>query len=155
MGECSQLHKKERYPGAVSLERRSYRGHHVEMAHTKSRHRLELERRGALNEIERLERPKRVKSEREAKLVVATWNVRVIRHSPVWFFPTMRAALIARRFYLGCLCPGCGQRGSVDLRRVNRHPDASLESLIPMLSCQRCSPNPPFARLAGVSRRSR
>jgi hypothetical protein len=38
------------------------------MAHTKSRHRLELERRGALNEIERLERPKRVKSEREAKL---------------------------------------------------------------------------------------
>jgi hypothetical protein len=33
-----------------------------------------------------------------------------------------RAALIARRFYLGCLCPGCGQRGSVDLRRVNRDP---------------------------------
>jgi hypothetical protein len=88
-------------------------------------------------------------------LLVATWNVRVIRHSPVWFFPTIRAALIARRFYFGCLCPGCGQRGSVDLRRVNRHPDASLESLIPMLSCQRCSPNPPFARLTGVSRRRR
>jgi hypothetical protein len=51
-----------------------------------------------------------------------------------------------------CLCPGCGQRGSVDLRRINRHPDASLESLIPILSCQRCSPNPPFARLTGVSR---
>ena len=81
----------------------------------------------ALNEIERLERPKWLKSEREAKLLVAAWNVRV------------RATLIARRFYLGCLCPGCGQRGSVDLRRINRHPDASLESLIPMLSCQRCS----------------
>jgi hypothetical protein len=63
-----------------------------------------------------------MKSEREAKLLVATWNVRVIRHSPVWFFPTIRAALTARRFYLGCLCPGCGQRGSVDLRRVNRDP---------------------------------
>ena len=35
----------------------------------------------------------------------------------VWFFPTIRAALIARRFYLGCLCPGCGQRGSIDLGR--------------------------------------
>ena len=125
------------------------------MAHTKSRHKLERERREALDEIERLERPKRLKSEREAKLVVATWNVRIIRHSTVWFFPTIRAALIARRFYTGCLCPGCGQRGSVDLRRINRHPDASLESLIPMLSCQRCSPNPPFARLTGVSRRRR
>ena len=120
------------------------------MAHTKSRHRRE--RREALDEIERFERPKRLKSEREAKLVVATWNVRIIRHSTVWFFPTIRAALIARRFYPGCLCPGCGQRDSVDLRRVNRHPDASLESLIPMLSCQRCSPNPPFARLTGLSR---
>jgi len=125
------------------------------MAHTKSRHKLERERREALDEIERLELPKRVKSEREAKLVVATWNVHVIRHSTVWFYPTIRAALIARRFYLGCLCPGCGQRGSVDLRRINRHPDASLESLIPMLSCERCSPNPPFARLTGVSRRPR
>ena len=125
------------------------------MAHTKSRHKLERERREALDEIERLERPKRVKSEREAKLVVATWNVHVIRHPTVWFFPTIRAALVARRFWLGCLCPGCGQRGSVDLRRINRHPDASLESLIPMLSCQRCSPNPPFARLTVVSRRLR
>ncbi len=60
------------------------------MAHTKSRHKLERERRKALDEIERIERPKQIKSEREAKLVVATWNVRVIRHSPVWFFPTIR-----------------------------------------------------------------
>ena len=112
------------------------------MAHTKRRHKLERERREALNEIERIEGPKRLKSEREAKLLVATWNVRVIRHSPVWFFPTIRAALIAQRFYLGCLCPGCGQRGCVDLRRVNRHPDASLESLIPMLSCQRMFTEP-------------
>jgi hypothetical protein len=61
------------------------------MAHTKSRHRLERERCEALDEIERLERPNRLKSEHEAKLIVATWNVRVIRHSPVWFFPTIRA----------------------------------------------------------------
>jgi hypothetical protein len=149
------MHTKVGRSKASRLEGRSYRAHHVEMAHTKSRHTLERERHEALDELERLERPNRLKSEHEAKLLVATWNVRVIRHSPVWFFPTIRAALIARRFYLGCLCPGCGQRGSVDLRRVNRHPDASLESLIPMLSCQRCSPNPPFARLTGLSRRPR
>ena len=40
----------------------------------KSRHKLERERREALYEIERLERPKRLKSEREAKLLVAAWN---------------------------------------------------------------------------------
>jgi hypothetical protein len=53
------------------------------MAHTKSRHKLERERREALNEIERIEGPKRLKSECEAKLLVAAWNVRVIRHSPI------------------------------------------------------------------------
>jgi hypothetical protein len=38
------------------------------MAHTKSRHKLERDRREALDEIERLERPKRMKSKREVKL---------------------------------------------------------------------------------------
>ena len=46
--------------------------------HTKSRYKLEHERRAALDEIERIERLKRLKSEREAKLTIAVWNVRVI-----------------------------------------------------------------------------
>jgi hypothetical protein len=37
--------------------------------------------------------------------------------------------------------------GSIDLRTLDRHPGASISSLIPSLSCRRCSPNPPFARL--------
>jgi hypothetical protein len=41
-------------------EGRSYRGHHVEMALKRSRHKLEREHREALNEIERIERPKRM-----------------------------------------------------------------------------------------------
>ena len=53
---------------ALYIEGRSYRGHHVEMAHTKSRHKLERERREALDEIERLERPKRMKSKRKVRL---------------------------------------------------------------------------------------
>jgi hypothetical protein len=35
------------------------------------------------------------------------------------------------------------------IRNLRRHPDASLQSLIPMLSCQRCSPNAPFPKLTG------
>jgi len=36
--------------------------------------------------------------------------------------------------------PGCGVVGEIDLRRIDCHPGASIESLIPQLSCQRCSP---------------
>jgi hypothetical protein len=46
--------------------------------------------------------------------------------------------------------PGCGVVGEIDLRALDRHPGASLESLIPELSCTRCSPNPPFAKLIGL-----
>jgi len=35
----------------------------------------------------------------------------------------------------------------IDLRTLDRHPGASISSLIPSLSCRRCSPNAPFVRL--------
>jgi hypothetical protein len=35
---------------------------------------------------------------------------------------------------------------SVDLRTLDRHPSGAISSLIPSLSCRRCSPNAPFAR---------
>jgi hypothetical protein len=37
--------------------------------------------------------------------------------------------------------------GSVDLRTLDRHPGASISSLIPSLSCRRCPPHAPFAKL--------
>jgi hypothetical protein len=39
--------------------------------------------------------------------------------------------------------------GSVDLRTLDRHPGASISSpsLILSLSCRRCSPHAPFAKL--------
>ena len=44
-------------------------------------------------------------------------------------------------------CASCGQFGSVDLRILDRHPGAAISSLIPSVSCRRCSPNAPFAKL--------
>jgi hypothetical protein len=35
---------------------------------------------------------------------------------------------------------------------LDRHRRATIESLIPALSCRRCSPNPPFAKLLGLAR---
>lgn len=39
----------------------------------------------------------------------------------------------------------------IDLRTLDRHPGASISSLIPSLSCRRCSPNAPFVRLEMLS----
>jgi len=33
----------------------------------------------------------------------------------------------------------------IDLRTLDRHPDAAVTSLIPALSCRSCWPNAPFA----------
>jgi hypothetical protein len=43
--------------------------------------------------------------------------------------------------------PACLQVGSVDLWTLDQHPGVSISSLIPPVSCRRCSPNAPFARL--------
>jgi hypothetical protein len=42
---------------------------------------------------------------------------------------------------------GVRQFGSLDLRTLDRHPGGAISSLIPSLSCRRCSPNALFARL--------
>jgi hypothetical protein len=51
------------------------------------------------------------------------------------FSPTMRAAMIAGYRWLTASCPGCGMVSDVDLTTVDRHPDGSIMSLIPALSC--------------------
>lgn len=125
------------------------------MAHSKSWRRITAEQHAEAAKREERERPARLKAEREAKLAIAAWNVRVVRGSPLWFYPTIGAALMAGRPFLTCFCPGCRQTGCIDLRRLDRHRGASLQSLIPALSCRRCCPHPPFAVITGVWRRPR
>jgi hypothetical protein len=48
----------------------------------------------------------------------------------------------------------CYRIGEIDLRQVDRHPDASISSLIQELSCRSCRPNPPFAKLIRLKSRS-
>ncbi|MGB7832597.1 MAG: hypothetical protein WBL84_10335 [Xanthobacteraceae bacterium] len=57
------------------------------------------------------------------------------------------ASLTAGLPWLSFSCPACQQVGSVDLRALDRHPSASISSLIPSLSYRRCSPNAPFTKL--------
>ena len=80
---------------------------------------------------------------RTAARIVDLWDARRARGAEPLFHPTIGGAIRARRPWLTCYCPGCGVVAEIDLRKIDRHPDASIESLIPHLSCQRCSPHPP------------
>jgi hypothetical protein len=94
---------------------------------------------------------KRAEAERkaiaEAQKIVAIRNARQAGGRALWFYPTIGAAIAAGLPWLSFSCPACGQVGSVDLRTLDRHPGGALSGLIPSLSCRRCSPNAPFARL--------
>jgi hypothetical protein len=49
--------------------------------------------------------------------------------------PTIRAALIAGTPWLDVFCPGCGTSRAIDLRNVDRHPLASVATLVLGLRC--------------------
>jgi hypothetical protein len=83
----------------------------------------------------------------DAEKIVAIWNARQAGGRALWLYPTIGAAIAAGLPWLTFTCPACGQYGSVDLRTLDRHPAASISSLIPWVSCRRCSPNAPFAKL--------
>jgi hypothetical protein len=87
----------------------------------------------------------------DAERLIATWNARQEGHMPMLFSPTIGAAFTARYWFLWVRCPACRTTTSVDLRTVDRHPDAAVTSLIPALSCRSCRPNAPFAELIGLS----
>src|SRR5215204_4882503 len=89
---------------------------------------------------------------RAAADVVAIWESRLAAAAELFFSPTIGAALAADKPVLGFYCPGCHVAGETDLRRFDRHPETLIAKLVPAISCRRCSPYPPFARLIGLRR---
>jgi hypothetical protein len=88
----------------------------------------------------------------EAGNVVAVWNSRLAAGRELLFTPTIRAAIMARTPMLTFSCPACLVTGTADLRKLDRHPQTPVTSLIPSLSCRRCRPNAPFAKLTGLQK---
>jgi hypothetical protein len=74
-----------------------------------------------------------------AARVIELWNARQARTSAG---PDDRGRC-ARRAAVAFQCPPCTMIGETDLRGFNRHPHASIQSLISALSCPRC-PGGPF-----------
>lgn len=116
------------------------------MAHTISERRRQQRLRELAPELIREERREIM----HAKRLVAIWNMRAQLGRRQTFFPTIGTAIAAETPILEVVCPACLVVGEIDIRKLDRHPDASLSSLIPALSCRRCCPNPPFARLIGL-----
>ncbi|RAI42929.1 hypothetical protein [Rhodoplanes roseus] len=91
-------------------------------------------------------------AERErARTIIARWNAALAAGPdlPLWS-PSLRGALVAGTPWLEVLCPACATIGTVDLRRIDRHPEAAVASLVLGLSCSRCGPAAPMPRLLGL-----
>jgi hypothetical protein len=71
----------------------------------------------------------------EAELVIDRWNRRLAPGRDMLWSPTIRAALIAGTPWLDVFCPGCGNQPAIDLRTVDRHPLASVGTLVLGLRC--------------------
>ena len=90
----------------------------------------------------------------DAERLIAAWNERQALRAPMIFSPTIGAAIRAGYWFLWVRCPACRTINAIDLRVLDRHPDAAVTSLIPALSCRSCRPNAPFAELVRLSRTS-
>src|SRR5271166_29687 len=64
--------------------------------------------------------------------------------------PTIRAALIAGTPWLDVHCPGCGTSRAIDLRTVDRHPLASVGTLVLGLRCSWCPGSAPMPKILGL-----
>jgi len=90
----------------------------------------------------------------DAERLIAAWNERQAKRMPMLFSPTIGVAIAARYWFLWVRCPACHTVSAIDLRGLDRHPDAAVTSLIPALSCRSCRPNAPFAEPARLLRTS-
>ena len=86
----------------------------------------------------------------EAELVVDRWNRRLATGRDMLWSPTIRAALVAGTPWLDVFCPGCGTSRAIDLRTVDRHPLASVGTLVLGLRCSWCPSSAPMPKLLGL-----
>jgi hypothetical protein len=64
--------------------------------------------------------------------------------------PTIRAALIAGTPWLDLFCPGCGTSRAIDLRNVDRHPLASVATIVLASAAHGARKSAPMLRILGL-----
>jgi hypothetical protein len=71
----------------------------------------------------------------EAVRVVEKWKAEVASGGLILWSPTIQAATMADMPWLDVYCPGCNTIRTIDIRTIDRHPLASLVSLVLGLRC--------------------
>jgi len=119
-----------------------------------NRRKMEDQRREAAEKEAATRRATDAQVLEDAERLIAAWNERQALRAPMIFSPTIGAAIAAGYWFLWIRCPACRTINAIDLRTPDRHRDAAVTSLIPLLSCRSCRPNAPFAELVRLSRTS-
>jgi hypothetical protein len=86
----------------------------------------------------------------EAVCVVDRWNKAIAAGRDIWWSPTIRAAIVAGMPWADVHCPGCRTGRSLDLRTLDRHPLASVGSLVLGLRCGWCGGAAPMPKITGL-----
>jgi hypothetical protein len=86
----------------------------------------------------------------EAKALIERWNEQLSASRDMLWSPTIRAALIAGTPWLDVFCPGSATSRAIDLRKVDRHPLASVATLVLGLRCSWCPESAPMPRILGL-----
>jgi len=86
----------------------------------------------------------------EAMRVVERWNASLAAGQGTLWSPTIRAAIIAGMPWLDVHCPGCRTSRAIDIRTIDRHPLASVGSLVLGLRCSWCPGSAPIPVITGL-----
>ena len=86
----------------------------------------------------------------EAVRVVERWNKAIVAGRDMWWSPTTRAGVVAGMPWADVHCPGCRTCRSLDLRTIDRHPLASVGSLVLGLRCTWCGGAAPIPKITGL-----
>jgi hypothetical protein len=90
------------------------------------------------------------RAEAEAEAVIQRWNDQLGLGRDMLWSPTIRGALLAGTPWLDVFCPGCGTNRAIDLRTIDRHPLASVGTLVLGLRCSWCPGSAPMPKLVGL-----
>ena len=86
----------------------------------------------------------------EAMNVVARWNAALSSGRGALWSPTIRCAVTAGTPWMDVYCPGCRTGVAIDIRTIDRHPLASVGSLVLGLRCSLCPGSAPMPVLKGL-----
>ena len=86
----------------------------------------------------------------DAGRVVAQWNIALAAGGGLLWSPTIRCAVMAGMPWLDVWCPGCRTSRAIDVRTIDRHPLASVGSLVLGLRCSWCPGSAPMPKIVGL-----